>query len=162
MNENKKREKKVLILWGIVLLLKCIKLYLLFEKEKRSLQYRNLINKNTKILNIYTKAYVDKEEKARLNSSHEGISNVTTILKPTLYFKLLNKIFGKEKLQRKIISDYIKEINSVNENATVIIHVASEKEKKLYLELRLELCIEKGLSQRIKIVTYLEENIFED
>ena len=162
MNEKKNNKKRIIILWLTMLLLKSLKLYLLNEKKKRSLYYRNLVSKNTDVLNIYTKGYVDKDKKSRLNSNHEGITNVTTILKPTIFLKILSKIYGKEKLQRKIISEYIKEMNDINEDATVIIHVASEKEKKSYLELRNILCIEKGITQRIRIVTYEEEFIFED
>lgn len=159
-----KREKKlgIVVFWVTFILTKIILEKIELQKKKRSLSYRHLIGKDTEILNIYTKNYVRKDEKEIFNLKHRNITSVTTVLKPTFWLHVLVKLYSEDRFQRKLISEYIFQMDSINNDATVIIHVASENEKCEYMKLRTKLYFEKYVTLRIKIVKFDDEQIFAD
>lgn len=159
---NREKKISIIVFWLTFILTRITFEKIKIQKKKRSLSYRYLIGKDTEILNIYTKNYVRKDQNEIFNLKNGKVSNVRTTLKSTFWLKLLIKLYSENIFQRKLISEYICEMDSINKDATVIIHVVSEKEKCEYMRLRTKLYFEKYVTLRIKIVKFDEEQIFAD
>lgn len=139
-------------------------------QDKNYLRSRGLINKNTKVLDVYTCDYfvenliVLKEVLPLIDKRNGEKSSVyTTRAKDTVLdvcsedFEIRNN-FEKEYKQ---ILRFAAELNAVAPDAKMVIHVVSNLESDKFEKIKEESAVKK-LDIKIEIDTELTEEIFEE
>lgn len=137
-----------------------------------SLRYLRIIDKDTKILNVYTYDYVKEIEignEENLGGRKNGIiSHVYTDRAMNewiydIFARPKDSTFTEEEFRKsemKQVEKFAKELNKVAPNATLVIRVATKEEAHHFLTLKVLMQLEEKFSIEIRVLK--EENIFDE
>lgn len=136
----KTRRRETLLCSILVSCITFLTTLFIIKKMSRSLRYRKLINKNTKVLNIYTADYIENNIFTNIKDRKNGFESFvyTDRAKEICNIDVFNDKISDENIEAVEetlqVKSFIEELSKISINSTAVIHVYSEKVANEYVK----------------------------